>query len=317
MKLEKYISELLYKHDCVIIPGLGGFVANPSPARILPFNNTFLPPSKDILFNVDLKKNDGLLANYVSYTENISFTESLNLIHREVEVFLIRLKNGNKLQLKNIGTLTMNREGSIQFEPDNTINYLEDSFGLTSFISPAIRRETERERLSNLFVDRKPASQRRILPQTLRWAAIVTPLLAISLWGAFNTNNIKDFYISHSNLLPSFSSKTEIVSPKLISKTRISEASILPLASLKKLAETPAEPELKYFIIGGAFQIKENAEKFVDRLNANGHHAAILDQTKTGLYRVSVDGFSTMDEASGKLNDISSEIHASAWILTK
>jgi len=317
MKLDKYIGELLYKHDCVMIPGFGGFVANPSPARILPISNTFLPPAKDILFNANLKKNDGLLANYLSYTERISFTEALNLIHREVEVYWVRLKSGNTLQLKNIGTLTMNGEGSLQFEPDQTINYLEDSFGLTPFISPLISRQAEQ--FEKQFADRKPAIIHKLQPRTLRWAAVVTPLLAISLWGIFNTGNVKDFYTSHSSLMPAFLSRTEVASPKPVSKTKIkiAEASVIPISSSDASKETSDNADLKYFIIGGAFQVKDNAEKFVDRLNANGHHAAILDQTKTGLYRVSVDGFSTMDEASRQLHTISSEIHASAWILTK
>ncbi|MEC8853074.1 MAG: SPOR domain-containing protein, partial [Bacteroidota bacterium] len=34
--IEHYISDLLYLHDCVIIPGFGGFVGNKKSAFIHP-----------------------------------------------------------------------------------------------------------------------------------------------------------------------------------------------------------------------------------------------------------------------------------------
>ena len=62
--IDNYICELLYDHDCVIIPGLGGFIANFEPARIIRKQHTIMPPSKKIAFNGKLKNNDGLLADF-------------------------------------------------------------------------------------------------------------------------------------------------------------------------------------------------------------------------------------------------------------
>ena len=73
MKLEQYISKLLYQYDCVIVPGLGGFVANYKSATIQPVQNTFSPPSKGISFNKNLNNNDGLLANFIAQEETVSF----------------------------------------------------------------------------------------------------------------------------------------------------------------------------------------------------------------------------------------------------
>ena len=50
MKMETYISELLYRHDCVILPGLGGFITNYRSAQIHPVSHTLRPPSKSISF---------------------------------------------------------------------------------------------------------------------------------------------------------------------------------------------------------------------------------------------------------------------------
>ena len=54
MDITKYIKELLFLHDCVILPGFGGFVANYKSAKIDEIRNVFFPPSKDIGFNREI-----------------------------------------------------------------------------------------------------------------------------------------------------------------------------------------------------------------------------------------------------------------------
>ena len=56
-----YISELLFLHDCVIVPEFGGFIGNRKSAQLNKTTNSLTPPSKQILFNTNLKTNDGLL----------------------------------------------------------------------------------------------------------------------------------------------------------------------------------------------------------------------------------------------------------------
>ena len=80
MKLEQYISELLYQYDCVVVPGLGGFVANYKSATIQPIQNTFSPPSKSISFNKNLNANDGLLANLIAQKEGVIFDVAIKKI---------------------------------------------------------------------------------------------------------------------------------------------------------------------------------------------------------------------------------------------
>ena len=85
MDIRSCISELLSVHDCVIIPGLGGFIGNYAPARIDPVYHAFQPPFKKILFNVNLKQNDGLLASAVADSLGTSYQDSCNLIEQFTE----------------------------------------------------------------------------------------------------------------------------------------------------------------------------------------------------------------------------------------
>ena len=84
MDIRNCIAELLSAHDCVIIPGLGGFIGNYSPARIDPVHHAFQPPFKKLLFNINLKQNDGLLANAVadSYGTATAFAKSPSFCFR-------------------------------------------------------------------------------------------------------------------------------------------------------------------------------------------------------------------------------------------
>ena len=70
--LDKYIVQLLHHHDCVIIPEFGGFVAQYKPASLDRVTGFYSPPSKQILFNINLKNNDGLLANKIAQEQDIS-----------------------------------------------------------------------------------------------------------------------------------------------------------------------------------------------------------------------------------------------------
>jgi CCDC81-like prokaryotic HU domain 2/CCDC81-like prokaryotic HU domain 1 len=139
--IDLYISELLYTNDCVILPGFGGFVANVKSAFLNPAHSTFSPPTKRIAFNAGLKTNDGLLAHYICQREGISFTEAVQKIQRYVDYCFEHLNNNKKLVFEKIGELHFDKEKNIQFEPDQSVNYLISSFGLTAIHSPAIKRE--------------------------------------------------------------------------------------------------------------------------------------------------------------------------------
>ena len=66
-----YISELLFLHDCVILPEFGGFVGNKQSAILNITTEILTPPTKQIVFNRNLNTNDGLLISYIANQEGI------------------------------------------------------------------------------------------------------------------------------------------------------------------------------------------------------------------------------------------------------
>lgn len=142
MNIVKYISDLLYDHECVVIPGLGGFVSSYQSASIHPVQHQFNPPSKNLMFNEALQNNDGLLANYISTKQRISYETAVEKINEFVADIKNVLANGEQFSLENIGNLYLGRDGNLQFDQNNRMNYLKDAYGMSSFVSPAIRRES-------------------------------------------------------------------------------------------------------------------------------------------------------------------------------
>ena len=99
MQLSHYISDLLYRYECVTLPNFGAFLSHPIPARIKGISN-FYPPQKQLSFNVQLKSNDGLLASYISDVENISFEVATSKIENQVSQLKLRLEKGETVEFK-------------------------------------------------------------------------------------------------------------------------------------------------------------------------------------------------------------------------
>src|SRR5690606_6560566 len=105
MMIEKHISALLYRYQCVTVPGFGAFITETVSARYNETSNTFAPPKKTILFNSLLQQNDGLLANHIALEERISFNDAVALIQEQIAAWKANLNSKDVVYLKNIGEL--------------------------------------------------------------------------------------------------------------------------------------------------------------------------------------------------------------------
>ena len=140
--IPKHINNLLYNHECVIVSGLGAFIIHEEDTIIDEKKNLFTPLKKIISFNPEIKKNDGLLANYISEIENISFEEACIKIASFVNEIVIKINNGETFHLETIGVLQLNNSGYIVFKKEDELNFNSHSFGLESFYFPQIKKKS-------------------------------------------------------------------------------------------------------------------------------------------------------------------------------
>jgi len=300
MTLATYINDLLYRYDCVIVPDFGGFVTNRIGAIANNFTHTFTPPTKQVTFNSLLKHNDGLLANYIASAENISFEKASTAISLSV------IKWQNELQTKSVvidslGVLSLNEEKQIIFEPNTSVNYLTESFGLATVESSAISRYKQQVKP---LIPVLAKEKKKGIPAFIKYAATAAILLTLGFAGYNNYQQNQQKQV--------LASQEKAIQKKIQSATFVI-SNPLPTINLNVVKEK-AKP---FHIIAGAFQFAENAEKKVKQLKAKGFDAKIIGVNKWGLTQVTFNSYSTRNEATNSLYKIQKTVSKDAWLLIK
>ena len=309
MILDTYISDLLYRYECVIVPDFGGFITNETSAKVNHFTSTFYPPKKQITFNSHLKNNDGLLANYIASVEKIPFTDAVSKIEKEVQNWKQTLIN-QSLEISKIGSLSLNTDKNLVFEPATDTNYLTSSFGLNSFSSPAIKRLEYAEKVRQLEtiapVIHTEDSTRRKTPLFLKYAATAAILFAVGSfgWNEYNKNQ-------YQNQLLAEQQQQEDVEKK------IQQATFVITNPLPAITLNVAEESKNYHVIAGAFREPQNAEKKVAQLIKKGYDAQILGVNKWNLTQVSYGSFADKNDALKNLRTIKRTVASDAWLLVQ
>lgn len=307
MNLENYISQLLYRYQCVTIPGFGAFLTDIQSAQWNEASNGFYPPKKLISFNSFLKNNDGLLANHVAQNEKISYESALVSIENQVIKWKNDLQSANKISFKSIGEFNLNSEKNIVFTPYEQVNYLASSFGLTSLIAPSIKREV----IEHLFDDVKEeeviqlVSDRNIGRTYLKYAAVI--VLSLSFTGIMGLKLYQEKVASDTLIV-----QTEV--QKKIQNT-IQEATFVISNPLPSVTLAVKEENMPYHIVAGAFRLEKNAEKVYKRLTRKGYKAKRLAPNSIGLFPVLYGSFPSLEEAERIKSDIQKSENPNAWIL--
>lgn len=133
INLDRHIEILLLKSDCVIVPGLGGFVASHVAARYDAGDKMFIPPVRTLGFNPKLSVNDSLLVQSYSDAYDMSYPDALARIEEEVEELRQRVQNAGSYELNNIGVLYFNGDGNWDFKPCEAGILTPNLYGLSSF----------------------------------------------------------------------------------------------------------------------------------------------------------------------------------------
>ena len=308
MTIAKYIGDLLYRYECVIVPNFGGFVTNEISAKVNQSTHTFYAPSKQLTFNSNLQNNDGLLANYIAASENISYSKAVTVIEKEVLALKAMLKT-EEIELENIGSFCTSKEGKLLFEPYNAVNYLTASFGMSSYVSPAVKREVYKEKVRQLetIAPILPSEEnKRKTPAFIKYAATAAILFAL---GSVGWNQYQK--IEYNNLV------AETEQQQLQVEKKIQEATFVISNPLPAITLNVTKETFNYHVIAGAFREPENAEKKLQQLLKKGFKAKILGINKWNLTQVSYESFNSRNEAINRLNTIKKTDSKDAWLLVK
>ncbi len=289
MKISNHIFNLLQEHDCVIVPNFGAFVARNISAKISSDGSKIFPPNKEITFNKSLVKNDGLLINRISSSENISYEVADDKLNKWVIKSHKKLKKQGYFEIKNIGSISLKKDKYIFIPSQNSI-FLKSSYGLNSIDSPQIERTGNR--IGNSY---------------LKYAAILIVFFALT--GIFT----KSYFDSVNEFNQASYAQANLEIEKKIQKATFNINSTLPVVKL------PIKKQYGNFhIIAGSFMLEENSLKMIAELKSKGFmEARKVGVNKFGLLQVAYNSYDTVEEARLALAEIRYAQDINAWLLIK
>jgi hypothetical protein len=319
---------LLFDHDCVIVPSLGGFLASNRSANLSLQTNVIQPPFRKIAFNVYLKQNDGLLANHLVSYENITYTNAVKKIEEFVNNCREEMSSGKKIYIHDVGQLFYDKEKNVQFEAAKNSNHLRDSFGFEPVHFIPIQREVSKVLKNN---SRPSIPPLRKLPVRISKGLIL--ISAAIVWFAFNLYILvpKNYNASSLNPFEAQPAKTEIkkadnkslqTEPAKIETVYVASVNPLSPSEEKEIPEelkVTESPEIRndnpafdlpssgsdrhFFVVAGVFRIHENAENLLHELKEQGFANARIIKANRRSY-VAYDGFDTKGLAASAADNL-------------
>ena len=205
IELAQHIETLLLENDCVIVPGFGGFVAHYSPATRVKEENIFLPPTRTIGFNPQLKLNDGVLVQSYMSAYDTSFADASRIVEKEVNEFIGLLHEEGKAHLDNIGEIQSNIYGNYEFVPYDYKITTPSLYGLDSFEIHELSALQQKEKV---LIPTYPEKEKKTFEISINRAYLrnaAAMIAAIVLFFAFSTpvENTDVQKNNYAQLLPS------------------------------------------------------------------------------------------------------------------
>ena len=303
MQLSKAINSLLYTNDCVTVPGFGSFIVNKFSSVYDEKKGKFYPPSRRVSFNPKIKNNAGLLANFISEKETISYEVAVKNIHNEVISWKKKL-NTEPILLDNIGELSYNSDENIIFSPDLDSNHFLGSYGLPSIYYKKQQDlvSTYNESTLKKYNDLKGNSSISRFPDFVKYAAA---LVIIIMTTVFLSNQYEEYNFQNQLILEQENRQKTI--------QRV-ESAVFDFGSIPAIELEVKVQVNKFHIIAGAFGVKSNADKLYKSLLSKGYNPTKLPLNDKGLIPISFDNFSNRKDAVIALRQLQMSENKDAWI---
>ncbi|WP_195408539.1 HU domain-containing protein [Bacteroides congonensis] len=345
IELAQHIEVLLLENDCVIVPGFGGFVAHYAPATHVKEENLFLPPTRTIGFNPQLKLNDGVLVQSYMSAYDTSFADANRIVEKEVSEFIGLLHEEGKAHLENIGEIHYNIYGNYEFVPYDYKITTPSLYGLDSFEMHELSVLQQKEKV---WIPAHPEKEKKTFEISINRAYLrnaAAMIAAIVLFFAFSTpvENTDVQKNNYAQLLPSelfeqIEKQSVAVTPVYVkgnAMQQVKKISATTSTSSTKTSSTKkytankvktskpiAVREVKvtkhpfHIIVAGGISLKD-AEAIATQLKSKGFaNAKALNMD--GKVRVSINSFDNRDEATKQLLELrKNETYKNAWLLAK
>lgn len=125
-KLVKNIVRLIAQHNCVIVPGLGAFLAHRVPAYYNAQEKMFMPSQRTLGFNPQVTVDDALLLSEYMNDGLLSFEEAEDALAKDIDSLRSKLSEAGVVCFGELGRFAMDIKGKITFTPNE--NCIDDPY---------------------------------------------------------------------------------------------------------------------------------------------------------------------------------------------
>ena len=314
MILSPYINELLFEHECVIIPQFGAFVSQQEKATLNSSKAIINPPKRSVSFNKLILNNDGLLINHIATKTAKDYNEVKQELLFLVNSWHKQLNQGDKISFEGIGIL-YKTNNQLTFEPSSVANFDKKAFGLATInakpvAKPITKLETTVSQTQTVAIAQE-ASKKPYLKYAAA-ALIGFGLLAVS--ANWYTNSQRDKQQQEIAKQQQLALEKKIQTATIfVADETIPEVTISQKANVEEENQANAT-QAKYHVIIGAFRNKSNALKQISFLSQQGVEAQIIGVNKYGLHQVAAKSTNDETEAINTLHKLQRTVSKSAWL---
>lgn len=307
----RHIEYLTLRHDCVIVAGLGAFIATQRGAQIDMQRGLIVPPCRSLMFNQAVTLDDGLLANSIARKEGISFDEARQVIFREVSILKATILADGNVSIGNVGSMFLGEENKILFTPADKEGASNLKLGFHSISIAKTGNETAplNNPIKEENYDGEVHTNKFRLGKTfMKIAAAAAVVVAVAITILLNPlpNDERE---QRASVVPV---DALISKPESTPKEEISEPEIiLPEAISTEIDDKPA-----HYLIVATFSNKEEAESYASRYSSEEYPLTTVSSRK--MTRVAVASSDNKEELRQRLNspDIISR-YPNAWIWSR
>lgn len=313
MSITSHIEYLLMSHDCVIIPGIGAILAHGMPAYYDKGAEKWYAPTRVTAFNPELSRTDGLLAQSVARRECVSLECAAAIVKEQCDELRNILLSQRRLEIGEVGTLMMDRHGSLSFAPGTT-PWLSPKTQWLPVLSLSKAKEEE-----NSFGERiaAEASRRRRWKNVRRAvgsAAAVAVLVALGWIVATNLPFAPT--IQTASVTPIEVNGQEAADGVFVGQIPTAPAQVILAAepASDEPAAANAADEMshpKYMLVVASLSSEQDALKFIAQYPRM--QLGLFDSA--GRYRVYAASGATWQEAAAAMyNDEIADCFPQAWV---
>ena len=301
INLARHIEILLLENDCVVIPGIGGFITNAEEARFLEQEWQMMPPYRTVRFNQALKNNDGLLVQSYMNIYDASFPAAQKQMQMDIDEMMDQLNLTGEYAMENIGTLRMDINRNISLETDESGINTPWFYGLSSFaLEPVAAIEKQREIATAI-------EQTSVLPVTSAGSDEEKSKTVVL---KFNRHWI-DIAVSAAAAVILFFLISYSSEPKATTDTLTASA-----VNISQQKTEEVVPNGRFALVLASYTTRANGEEYIQKLAEEGYKEGRFFE-KGKMTRVLYGHYATAEEADEALHELrnkNSEFKQ-AWVL--